>query len=163
MNISFKIITESSTPHGGIFSQSTYFIRFWLEFEFDGGNYTMISRGYINDDDWRRLDMDDDDGSGINRTYLAEMGFDGLLPNTSFTLYTPLPGWPFYLLIIATIGTAALAINFHILDNPGKYPRLEKRLQKYGGKFNQFRRLQKRRLGSARRKVDVPRRDKKGD
>ena len=163
-DISFDIIIGSSTPHGGRFTQSTYFVRFWSDFEFDNNTYTMLSRGYISDDDWYMLSETETDGSGLNRTYMTGMGFDGLLPDSSFTVYTPspLPIWPYYLLIAITIFVGLLAVAFYIMDNPGKYPRLEKRFQKDWGKFNQFRRLQKSRLGRTRRKVDVTKRDEKG-
>lgn len=161
---SFDILIGKDTPHGGRFTQATYFIRFWMDFSLGNDSYTMLSRGYISDQDWYVLSEVQADDSGLNRTYMARLGFDGLFPDSSFSVYTttPLPGWLYYMLVVATLLTGSLALALYVLDNPGKFPKLEKRLQKHWGKFNQFRRFQKGRLARSRRKVDIPESDEDG-
>ncbi len=154
--VSFYILTNDQTPHGSYFKQSTYFVRFMLAFTFENQSYAMASRGYFNDTEWDWLTNSEVDESGINRTYLSELGYDGILPDSSFSLFKPIPMWPFYVLVALTIFFAFIAFSYYILDNPGKYPKLEKRLQQYRGKFHQFRRLQKHGLGRSGGEVDVP-------
>ncbi len=139
-DVSFTISTQRSTPHGSSFSQSTYFVRFWLEFEYEGQNYTMVSRGYFTDEQWYQLTETESGTGNVNQTYLGELGFDGLIPDSSFAVKQPIPFWPFYLLICVTIFIGILAVCFYILDNPGMCPRLERRLLRINGRLIQLRR-----------------------
>lgn len=136
-NITFTIATTKNTPHGSYFSQSTYFVRFWLEFNYSGEEYRMFSRGYITDEQWEYLTSDGGMG-GVNQTYLRELGCDGIIPDSSFGVKIPIPMWPFYLLVSLTIFFAFLACMFYLEENPGKYPWLEKRFHRLQGKINQL-------------------------
>src|SRR5437879_1817849 len=52
----FTVLTSQDMPHGSVFAQSSYFLRFWLEFDFNNGTAThlrMASRGYFTDAQWR--------------------------------------------------------------------------------------------------------------
>ena len=142
-NITFTIYTRKDTPHGSYFSQSTYFVRFWLEFNYSGEEYTMFSRGYFTDEQWDSLTSDEDGIGGVNQTYMRELGCDGIIPDSSFGVKIPIPMWPFYLLVSLTIFFAFLACMFYLEENPGQYPWLEKRFQRLQGKMNQFLRLSK--------------------
>src|SRR5438034_3785681 len=51
----FIVLTSRDMPHGSVFAQSSYFLRFWLEFDFNNGTAThlrMASRGYFTDVQW---------------------------------------------------------------------------------------------------------------
>jgi hypothetical protein len=141
----FTISTQTGTPHGSYFSQSTYFVRFWLEFEYEGVNYTMVSRGYFNDEQWHNLTETESGPGDVNQTYLRELGFDGIIPDSSFSVKQPIPIWPFYLLIGITAFVGILATCLYILDNPGKYPKFERKLLRINGWLIQLRRTSFRR------------------
>lgn len=141
-DVSFTIVTEGSTPHGSYFSQSTYFVRFWLEFELDGENHTMVSRGYFNDEQWANLTDIETSAGGIDLDYLGALGFDAIIPDSSFAVKPhegrPLPLWPFWLLLAVVIFIGILAAGLFVLDNPGMCPKLERRLLRLNGKLAQL-------------------------
>jgi len=136
--ITFTITTEKNTPHGSYFSQSTYFVRFGLEFDYEGVHYSMVSRGYFDDVQWDHLTTTDTGAGEVNQTYLQELGYDGIIPDSGFALKIPIPMWPFYLLVLITIFVGMVAFSFFVLDNPGKYPKLERPLLRIYGKARQL-------------------------
>ncbi len=136
-NLSFTVVTSADTnlmPSGSIFSQASYVVRFWLEFDGNvSGNLThfrMASRGFFSTPTWDRA---------TNATYtkpcnppscrgdlnLSILGVDGLLPDSSFGVLQPIPRWPFYALIVLAIFFVVLAFLFWVEENPGSYPRVE--------------------------------------
>lgn len=142
--VSFTISVGTDTPHGSPFSQSTYFVRFWLEFGYGGSNYTFASKGFITDDQWSHLTGSGSGAGSVNQTYLAELGLDGILPDSGFAAKPyadrPLPLWPFYLLVAMTVGIGLLAVFNFTLDNPGRFPRLERPLLRVNGQLIKLRR-----------------------
>src|SRR4030065_986667 len=46
--------TSERTPHGSYFSQRTYFVRFKIDFRFEGNSTHVVfqSRGFFTDDQW---------------------------------------------------------------------------------------------------------------
>ena len=138
--VTFTIDTDRSTPHGSYFSQSTYFVRFILAFEYEGHNYSMASRGYFNDSQWSHLTETETGAGEINQTYLAELGYDGIIPDSAFSVKIPIPRWPFYGLVGLTAFIGFLAFASYVLDNPGNYPRLEIRFLRLSGKLDIYRR-----------------------
>ncbi len=131
--VEFNIDTMKKTPHGSYFSQSSYFVRFMLEFSYLGLDYAMASRGHFTDEQWELLK--EGGGAGeINQTYLHELGYDGIIPDSAFSVRIPIPIWPFYMLVGLTALSGAMAFSFHVLDNPGRYPRLELRLLRLSGR-----------------------------
>jgi hypothetical protein len=139
--VDLTITTDRETPHGSYFVQSTYFVRFRMTFFFEG-NDTMVvlqSRGYFTDEEWDEMVSFDPQESIVNMTYMSELGVDGLIPDSSFGLKIPIPRWPLALLIVACAGTAFMATYYFVLDNPGKYPWLEKRFYQLRGKLGEFR------------------------
>jgi len=138
--VEFTINTDKSTPHGSYFSQSTYFVRFILAFEYEGQNHTMASRGYFNDTQWAHLTETETGAGQVNQTYLEELGYDGIIPDSAFSVRVPIPRWPFYALMVLTAIVGFLALASHILDNPGAYPKLEQRLLRLNGGVDIYRR-----------------------
>ncbi len=137
LNLSFTVDTSADSdlmPYGSVFSQASYFVRFWLEFDGNvSGNltrYRMASRGYFSADAWERA---------TNATYtspcvapycrgnlnLTVLGVDGILPDSAFGVKEPIPQWPFYLLIALAVLFLVLAFLFWVEENPSAYPRVE--------------------------------------
>lgn len=139
--IDLRISTLKDTPHGSYFSQSTYFVRFRLSFNFpaDSTQVVLQSRGYFTDEQWNNLVSFEADQSIVNTTYMDSLGIDGLLPDSAFGLRVPIPRWPLGVLIVAICGLSTTALYYFVLDNPGKYPRLEKRFYYLRGKLRELR------------------------
>jgi hypothetical protein len=141
--LDFTILTAASSrdmPHGSIFSQSSYFVRFWLNFTGDvSGNQTpfrMVGRGFFTTTEWESATIPRSDPCNLphcrgymNVTMLA--GFlgvsrvDGIIPDTAFGVKEPIPRWPFYALIGLAVAFLLLAFLFWVEENPGAYPRVE--------------------------------------
>jgi len=141
--LSFTVLTAADShdmPHGSIFSQSSYFIRFWLEFTGNvSGNLTrfrMVSMGFFTKAQWEAAGIPPTDPcplpdcrGHVNVTMLA--GFlgvdriDGTIPDSAFGVLEPIPRWPFYLLIGLAGLFLVLAFLFWVEENPASYPRIE--------------------------------------
>jgi hypothetical protein len=140
-SLSFTVLTAPDShdmPHGSIFSQSSYFVRFWLEFDgIVNGNTTrfrMASSGFFTREEWIRATSANattpctppgcrgEPGRGVNLTML---GVDGVLPDSAFGVKEPIPRWPFYLLMALVVFFLLLAFLFWVEENPGTFPRVE--------------------------------------
>jgi hypothetical protein len=141
LRIEAPIETSKKTPHGSYFSQSTYFVRFRLEFRFEGNATQVVlqSRGFFTEDQWNRIVSFEGDDPIVNRTYLKSIGVDGLIPDSSFGIKIPIPRWPLGALIAACVATSLAALYYFVLDNPGQYPWLEKRFYYLRGKLSELR------------------------
>jgi hypothetical protein len=139
--VHLTIHTQKDTPHGSYFSQSTYFIRFSLSFHFEDNETQVVleSRGCFTEEEWDTLVSFDSGDDIVNVTYMHSLGVDGLLPYSSFGIKIPIPRWPLALLVGGCGFVSFLALYYFVMDNPGKYPRLEKRLYQLRGKLNEFR------------------------
>jgi hypothetical protein len=139
--VALTVRTDRDTPHGSYFLQSTYFVRFRLTFSFEGNDTTVVlqSRGYFTDEQWDEMVSFDPEESIVDLTYMSELGVDGIIPDSSFGLKIPIPRWPLALLVAACAGTAFMATYYFVLDNPGRYPKLEKRFYQLRGKLGELR------------------------
>jgi len=147
LNLSFIVETAADSdlmPHGSVFSQASYFVRFWLEFDGNvSGNLTrfrMASKGYFGNAAWDRA---------TNATYtnpciapycrgnlnLTVLGVDGVLPDSAFGVKEPIPRWPFYTLIVLAVVFLVLAFLFWVEENPGSYPKVEAWWARTRGRF----------------------------
>lgn len=141
VRVDLAIHTSKDTPHGSYFSQSTYFVRMRLVFQFED-NETMVvlqSRGFFTEEQWDQMVSFEPDESIVNLTYMHSLGVDGLIPDSSFGIKIPIPRWPLGVLIGACCLTAFMALYYFVLDNPGKYPSLEKRFYQLRGKLSELR------------------------
>jgi len=139
--LSFTVLTAPDShdmPHGSIFSQSSYFLRFWLEFDgIVNGNATrfrMASPGFFTRAEWDRATSANattpctppgcrgESGRGVN---VSMLGVDGILPDSAFGVKEPIPRWPFYVLIALVVFFLLLAFLFWVEENPGTFPRVE--------------------------------------
>lgn len=135
--LNFTILTAPDSrdmPHGSVFSQSSYFVRFELRFE---GNvsgvmtpFRMASRGFFTSQEWEAATSANATDpctppscrGNVNLTLLQ---VDGVLPDSSFGVKEPIPRWPFYGLIALAVVFLVLAFLFWVEENPGAYPRVE--------------------------------------
>jgi len=140
INLEFKINSESDTKEG------TYFVRFNIDFNHNGTERTMQSRGYWSMQLWEAATTNQTNNYPGNIN-LAILEVDGIIPDSSFGIKKPIPKWPLYGLITLTVVFASLSIIFY-LEEEGTYPKLNKWLQKQRGKFNEFRLFLKYRKGS---------------
>jgi len=140
-SLSFTVLTAPDShdmPHGSIFSQSSYFLRFWLEFDGNvtGNLFRMVSPGFFTRAQWLAATIPEADPCNLpncrghlNVTMLA--GFlgvsrlDGIIPDSAFGVKEPIPRWPFYLLIALVVFFLFLAFLFWVEENPGTFPRIE--------------------------------------
>jgi len=135
--MNFTVVTAADShdmPHGSIFSQSSYFVRFSVDFE---GNvsgtltpFRLASRGFFTDAQWNLATSANSTNpctppSCRGNVNLTVLGVDGVLPDSAFGVKEPIPRWPFYLLIGLAALFLVLAFLFWVEENPGSYPRVE--------------------------------------
>ena len=147
--LSFDVETSVDMPHGSVFSQSSYFLRFRIDFE---GNvsgspqrFLFASRGYFTEVAWASATNETNTDpctppwcrGNLNLTYLQLDGgpIDGLLPDSSFGVKEPIPTWPFYALVAATALFLVLAFLFWVDENPASFPRIAERWARARGRF----------------------------
>jgi len=149
IRINLSILTSTHTPHGSYFSQSTYFVRFGLSFSFPANSSVVAlkSRGFFTDDQWNAMVSFEGGQSMVNRTYMKSLGVDGLLPDSSFGLKAPIPRWPLGVILGAAGLLSFMAVYYYTMENPGTFPRLEKRFYYLRGKLSQLRSQLKNRRG----------------
>jgi hypothetical protein len=99
----------------------------------------LQSRGFFTDEQWDHMVSFSGNESIVNTTYMHSLGVDGLLPDSSFGIKIPIPRWPLYLLIAVICGIAFMATYYFVLDNPGRYPKLEQRFYYLRGKLSELR------------------------
>lgn len=140
VQVSFLIETGKKTPHGSYFDQATYFVRLQLAFQFEGNDTTVLlqSRGYFTDDQWDTMVSFDENESLVNTTYMHSLGVDGLIPDSSFGIKVPIPVWPLGILVAGCALSAFGVLYYFALDNPGKYPKLEKRFYQLRGELGKL-------------------------
>jgi len=157
--LQFTILTSADMPHGSIFAQSAYFLRFWLEFDMDdttgARHYVMASKGHFSTTQWEEARVDplnpDPNCNPTNATNrcignlnLTRLGVDGVIPDSLFGVKEPIPLWPFYGLLVATALFLVLAFLFWVEENPGKYPRVERAWLVFKGRLRRIARLPRR-------------------
>jgi hypothetical protein len=135
--LNFTVLTAPNSqdmPHGSIFSQSSYFVRFWLEFD---GNvsgtltrFRFASPGFFTTAQWARATSANytnpcNPPGCRGNVNLTMLGVNGILPDSAFGVKEPIPRWPFYLLIALVVVFLLLAFLFWVEENPGTFPRVE--------------------------------------
>lgn len=126
LTAAWTISSKSSTTHGGVFSQSVYFIRLSIEFSIAGDNTSYVSRGFFSDEQWQRLTHPSigDSMGGINGTYLTELGYDGIIPDASFIIREEIPIWPPVLILVIAAFAGTVGIFYHLKRDPSAYPKV---------------------------------------
>ena len=135
--LNFTVVTAADSrdmPHGSVFSQSSYFVRFSVDFD---GNvsgtmtaFRMESPGFFTDALWKQATSANATNpctppSCRGNVNLTILGVDGVVPDSAFGVKEPIPRWPFYMLIGLAAFFLVLAFLFWVEENPGSYPRVE--------------------------------------
>ncbi len=132
-----RLETVRDTPKG------VYFVRFRLVFDYNGEESMMKSKGYFTEAEWdyatRRPGTSDQPyySGSINITHLE---VNGIIPDSSFTVKTPIPRWPQYLLGGMAGFFGILAVMLYMQEEYNSFPWLEKTFNEWSGKLKQFRR-----------------------
>ena len=106
---------------------------FAVEFEHNETKRDMLSRGFWTQEEWNHAIIDAEEYPGnIN---LTSLGVSGIIPDSSFSVRSPMPQWPLYTIITLTVVFASLSILFYI-EEQGEHPKLNKWLQQKRGKLN---------------------------
>jgi hypothetical protein len=137
--VNLTVLTSSDMPHGRIFSQGSYLVRFWLTFVLDGVPAKMASPGYWSKEQFMWATQE---GAGcvspgcvgqVNLTRLG--GIDGILPDTAFGVKDIIPEWPFYLFGTGAIFFLLLAFLYYAEENPSKFPRTARAFAGFKGRL----------------------------
>jgi hypothetical protein len=141
VSVSIKFKTSSDTPEG------RYFIRMHINFLFNDTFFNMKSRGHFSDIDWEEASMNITDEVGqhgdrwiFGRLDLNVLDVDGIIPETSIRVLTPIPTWPLYVFLIPLAALfLVLAVVFYYMDEKGKFPKTKKKLDEIGKKVEDIR------------------------
>jgi hypothetical protein len=127
-------------------TQGTYFVRFQLNFDYNNSAYVMKSRGYFTDQEWENAtsQADEDDPGKVD---IEILGVDGIIPDSSFKVWEPIPLWPLYVCIIPIIVMLGiLAVLFYAQEEYNMFPWLDQGFKYWSGKLHQSWRLFKHRF-----------------
>jgi len=146
----FTIETSTDMPHGSVFSQAAYFVRFRMTFDYDNGTgerrYTMASKGFFPQDVWEQATSGTcTSGMCYGSIDLGLLGVDGILPDSSFGVKEPIPLWPFYALVGFMGVFLLLAFIFWVEENPASFPRVARGWAIAQGKLRELGAFRKRR------------------
>lgn len=135
--------TRNRTPEG------VYFLRFTLEFEYGDEEVLMKSRGHFSDQEWQEAERrpgESDRPYYVGNLNITALGINGLISDSSFSVKTPIPRWPQYMLGGFAAFFGILAVMIYMQEEYNSFPWLEKTLNEWSGKFKQFRRRLEHRL-----------------
>ncbi len=134
VHFTHTITTDKKTPQG------TYFVRTSVSFQANKTNYVMKSRGYFDDDTWKKalnttvnLTIGD-----TNITYpvnITLLGVDGITPDTSFTVKKPRSLIPFFALAALAGFFGISALVFYLQEEYNMFPRAEWAYRRVMGKI----------------------------
>ena len=133
------VLTSTDMPHGGIFNQGSYFIRFWLTFVHEGSPAKMASPGYWTKEQFQYATLE---GAScppafcegeVNLTRLQNIS--GILPDTGFGVKDTIPLWPFYLMVAGAAFFIVLAFFFYAEENPKSFPRTARSFAYFKGRL----------------------------
>lgn len=110
-----SIRTTAQTRHGDFFNVGSYFVSTLLQFNLSGATVMMASRGFFSQSEWNSILVQGNGVYSVNASYLQSLGFQGITPDTSFTVDTPSP---LYLLwISAGLGVIFAAAAYAVYVN----------------------------------------------
>lgn len=118
--VSWQIATFPDTPHDSWPSQPIYLVRILIAFNDGTTNVSYASRGFFSDDEWTKLRSTGDlSVGGVNLTYLLSLGYNGIIPETSFEVKGDIPLWP--VLVMAAIAILCFVYGVHLysIRRPG--------------------------------------------
>jgi hypothetical protein len=139
VDVRAQVRADAKSPEG------VYLTRHSLEFDY--GNFTapgngtpryahfsMKSRGYFTAQEFASLNYSDLEAS------LDDLGVQGIIPDSSFSVKQPAPLWPLATLVVLTASTGTLSVAYWLsANNPSGHPRLTKALLRMEGKVRVWR------------------------
>ncbi len=134
-NLSLSLQVPEDAPHGDVFTEGTYVVRFRLEFDLGPLHMVMVSPGFFSPATWANATAKPSRAEQY-ATLGAALGLPtigGILPDTAFGVKIPLPLWPFYATAVAAGLLGFLALVAYSVERPGSIPPLEplgRRLQR---------------------------------
>ena len=123
--------------------------RLQLNFDYNNSAYIMKSRGYFTDEEWENAtsQADEDDPGKVD---IEVLGVDGIIPDSSFKVWEPIPLWPLYVCIIPLIVMLGIfAVLFYAQEEYNMFPWLDQGFKYWSGKLHQSWRLFKHRFRKA--------------
>jgi len=139
--IVLTVQTSVDMPHGGIFSQGSYLIRFWLTFTLNSTPAKMASPGYWSKEQFQYATAEGDEctsSSCIGQVNLSRLGnIDGILPDTAFGVKDIIPVWPFYAMAVGAVFFLVLAFLYYAEENPSSFPRTARMFAYFKGRLVQ--------------------------
>ncbi len=140
VRIVLEVVTSREAPFGPFYSQGTYFVASWLEFDHVNQTgvpqrWVMASSMHFPRETWdlAQQDPDPDDPCWEGNLNLCILGVDGVLPDTGFGVLEPIPLWPFYLLAVLMVLSLVLALMYYLEEHPGTWPWVERRWLRFKG------------------------------
>jgi len=133
------VLTSIDMPHGGIFNQGSYSVRFWLTFILNSSAVKMASRGYWTTEQFQYATLEGPScpqafcEGQVNLTRLQNIS--GILPDTGFGVKDLIPLWPFYLLVVGAAFFIVLAFLFYAEENPKNFPRTARSFAYFKGRL----------------------------
>lgn len=117
--LNVTVHTTASTRHGDFFNVGTYFVSTYISFDLAGSPVRMASEGAFTSSQWSRILLNSSTGMLLNYTYLnGTLGYQGITPDTSFTVNT---SSPLYLLWISGVLAGGFAVAAFILYRTEKH------------------------------------------
>jgi len=118
--ISWQITTFPDTPHDSWPSQPIYLVRLLITFDDGTMNVSYASRGFFSDDEWTKLRSTGDlSVGGVNLTYLLSLGYNGIIPETSFEVKENIPLWPVLVMAAVAILCFIYGTYLYSIRRPG--------------------------------------------
>ena len=140
--ITLTVLTSTDMPHGGIFTQGAYFVRFWLTFVHNGSTARMASPGYWSKEQFYHATQDMDEctpADCLGQLNLTRLGrIDGILPDTAFGVKDSIPQWPFYVFAAGSAFFAVLAFLYYAEENASKFPRTARAFLGFKGRLRRI-------------------------
>jgi hypothetical protein len=141
--INFTIKSSTDTTQG------TYFVRFQLEFDYNRSSFIMKSRGHFTDEEWDIATRSANE-TNPGRIDIDLLGVHGIIPDSSFKVWEPIPIWPLYVCLIPLIVVlGVLALMFYAQEEYNMFPWLDQGFKYWSGKLHQSWRLLKHRFRKA--------------
>lgn len=139
ITINWTISTASKTAAGDFFSKGIYLVRIKISFDIEEVTVAYCSRGFFLDSDWNEIVKRSNSSFPIiNLEYLKSLGYDGIIPETSFIVYEEFPVWPLLIVSAIAIASTILGFNYYIKENPEIVPKIyliAKKIHKKIGKI----------------------------
>ena len=136
--IEWEVRTTTGISNGGWLSDAVYFVRLTLSFTYYNNSnnsqfyVSYASRGAFSNQQWNAIydPSNHSDTGGIDLVYLKTFGYDGIIPDTSFTIREEIPWWPIILFTFLTMIFFIIGLYIYLLNKPSASPTTLRTLRK---------------------------------